>query len=115
MPDPERLAVSRCGWLPLRYDLPSDQPAPDPRSAGADLVELGVAQEPAGREVVDVAVAAEQLDRVERHLCGALGGVEDAAGGILAGRFLAVAGGGHGIDIGSAGAERGVHVGELAL
>ena len=45
----------------------ADQHAADLAGAGADLVELGVAQQAPGRIVVDVAVAAEHLDRFERH------------------------------------------------
>src|SRR5229473_463678 len=48
------------GYARLREELPPDQHA-DLRGAGADLVELGVAQQPARREVVDVAVAAQRL------------------------------------------------------
>ncbi len=51
------------GYARLREELPPDQHAADLRGAGADLVELGVAQQPARREVVDVAVAAQRLDR----------------------------------------------------
>ena len=50
----------------FREQLPADQHAPDLARAGADLVELGVAQQAAGRVVVDIAVAAEKLDGVER-------------------------------------------------
>ena len=55
--------VTRSGrWLPsgcLAEQLAADQHAADFAGAGADLVELGVAQQAAGRVVVDVAVAAE--------------------------------------------------------
>src|ERR1700760_1804667 len=61
----------------LLEDLPADQHPADLARPGADLVELGVAQQAAGRIVVDVAVAAEALDRVERDRGRALGGVED--------------------------------------
>src|SRR5712664_4059977 len=71
--------------------LPADQHAPDFAGAGADLVQLGVAQQPAGRIVVDIAVAAEQLDGVERALRRLLGGVENGAGRVLAGGLAAVA------------------------
>ena len=43
----------------------ADQHAADLVGAGADLVELGVAQDAARRVLVDVAVAAEHLDRLE--------------------------------------------------
>src|SRR6202035_4312193 len=95
--------------------LPPDQHAANLARAGADLVELGVAQQAAGRKLVDVAVAAEALDRVERHGRGLLGGVEDGAGGVLARGPAAVAGARDRVDIGLAGVERRVHVRELAL
>src|SRR4029079_19604379 len=54
----------------LFEQFPTDQHAADFGCAGADFVELGVAQQPPGRVVVDVAVAAEKLDGVERALRG---------------------------------------------
>src|SRR5690554_5991531 len=65
----------------LAHDLPPDQPAADFARAGTDLVEFCVAQQAAGRVVVDIAVAAEELDGVERALGGLFGRIEDAAGG----------------------------------
>src|SRR5580704_3085355 len=84
--------LAKCHGAPARgsasrrlvEDLPPDQHAADLARAGADLVELGVAQEAPGRIVVDVAVAAEALDGVESDRGRALGGVEDRAGGVLA-------------------------------
>ena len=61
------------------------------RRAGADLVELGVAPQPAGRVFVDVAVAAEALDRLARHPRRLFRGVQDRAGRVLARRLAAVA------------------------
>src|SRR5436305_11704940 len=83
----------------LREQLAADQHAADLAGAGADLVELGVSQQAAGRIVVDVTVAAQQLDRVERHHGRLLGGIEDGPGGILARGLAAVAGLGDGIYI----------------
>src|SRR3990170_4220657 len=97
----ERRRNRRANSSPSRRffeQLPSDQHAADFAGAGADLVELGVAQQPPGRIVVDVAVAAEQLDGVERALRRLLRGVEDRAGGILAGGLAAVASLRHRID-----------------
>ena len=82
---------------------------------GADLVELGVAQQPSGRIVVDIAVAAEQLDRIERRPRRRLGAEQNAGRGILARGVAAVAGRRHHVGIAAAGIQRGVHVGELAL
>src|SRR3546814_8936828 len=47
--------------------LAADQHAAYFAGAGTDLVELGVAQQATGGEFVDVAVAAEDLDRSEEH------------------------------------------------
>src|SRR4051812_10984025 len=66
-------SIALCG---LFENLPADQHAADFAGAGADLVELGVAQEPPTGEIVDIAVAAQTLDRLQRHPGRALGGVE---------------------------------------
>src|SRR5207245_11791231 len=66
----------------LLEQLPADQHAPDFARARPDLVELGVAQVSPGGIVVDVAVAAEKLDRSERDLGRVLGGGEDGIGGV---------------------------------
>src|SRR5687767_6990877 len=76
----------------FREQLAADQHAADLAGAGADLVELGVAQQATRRIVVDVAVAAQKLDGVERDQRRLLGGVEDGAGRILARGLAAVAG-----------------------
>src|SRR5262249_24054293 len=83
----------------LLVNLPPDQHAADFAGAGADLVELGVAQQPAGREIVDVAVAAQGLDRLQRHPGRTLGSVEDGAGGVFTGNAAVVAGARDRIDI----------------
>src|SRR6201992_1290212 len=95
--------------------LAPDQHAADFAGAGADLVELGVAQQAAGRIVVDIAIAAEQLDRVERALRRLFGSVEDGAGGVLSGGLATVAGLRYRIDIGTRRIHRRIHVGNLAL
>src|SRR5205807_8282543 len=77
---PEAFGDTSCRLL---EQLPPDQHAPDFARTRPDLVELGVAQEPAGRIVVDIPVAAEQLDRVERDLRRLLGGIKDGAGRVL--------------------------------
>src|SRR4051812_37237624 len=79
----------------LLEQFPADQHASNLAGAGADLVELGVAQQPPGRIVVDIAVAAEQLDGVERALRRLLGGIENGACRILARGLAAIAGLGH--------------------
>jgi autotransporter-associated beta strand protein len=55
---------------------------PDLVGAGADGIELGVAQDAAGGVFVDVAVAAQRLDRFQRHLHRGFGGMQQAAGGV---------------------------------
>src|SRR5688572_9939724 len=95
--------------------LAADQPAADLGSAGADLVELGVAPQAPGGRFVDVAHAAERLDRLAGHPGGFLGRIQDRPGGVLARGFAAVQRLPYRIHIGTAGGEGGVHVGELAL
>src|SRR5690606_32671517 len=48
--------------------LASDQHAPDLVGARTNRIELGVAQDAAGGVLVDVAVAAQRLDRLQRDL-----------------------------------------------
>jgi hypothetical protein len=55
--------VRRC----LGEQLAADQHAADFAGAGADLVQLGVAPQAADRVLVDVAVAAQRLDRLAGH------------------------------------------------
>src|SRR5205823_6176234 len=61
-------------------EFAADQPAPDFGSTCADLVELGIAPQPSGGRLVDVAHAAERLDRFAGHPGRLLGGVQDGAG-----------------------------------
>src|SRR5258708_16420219 len=56
----------------LLEQFTADQHAADFAGAGADLVEFGVAQQPPGRVIVDIAVAAKQLDAVEPAFLGFL-------------------------------------------
>src|ERR1043166_385865 len=74
----------------LLENLPADQHAADFVGSGADLVEFGVAQQPPGRKLVDVAIAAQALDRLERHPSGLFGGEQDCAGGVLPRRLAAI-------------------------
>src|ERR1700733_1798927 len=64
--------------------LSADQHATDLRGPGADLVELCGPPQPAGGKFVDIAVAAQRLDRLAGHPGRTLGRIEDGAGGILA-------------------------------
>src|SRR5258706_1805296 len=98
-------------------ELAPDQHAADLVGAGSDVVELGVTEQSPRGEFVDVAVAAEALDRLERDLHGVLGGEHDAGGGILAHGAAAA-----GIERlrdaiaeGARGLQLRVHVGDLSL
>ena len=73
---------SAVGLAGLFEYLAADQHAADFARPGPDLVKLGVAQQPPGRVVVDIAIAAEALDGVERDPGRALSGIENGAGGI---------------------------------
>src|SRR5262249_11665135 len=86
----------------LLEQLAADQHAADFAGAGADLVELGVAQQAAGRVIVDIAVAAEELDRIERDLRRLLARIQDGAGRVLPRRLALIARLGHRIDVGLA-------------
>src|SRR5438034_4956431 len=99
----------------LGKQLPPDQPAADLGRSRADLVELRVAPQAPGRVVVDVAVAAETLDRLARHPGSIFRSVEDRPGGVLARGFVAVAGLADRVDIGAAGVQGCIHIGEFSL
>src|SRR5262245_62295008 len=99
----------------LLEQLASDQHPADLAGAGADLVELGVAQQAARRVIVDIAVAAEELDRIERDLRRLLARIQDGAGRVLARGLALIARLGHRIDVGLARVHGDVHVGDLAL
>src|SRR5712691_9180114 len=99
----------------LGKQLPSDQPAADLGSSRADLVELRVAPQAPGRVIVDVAHPAQALDCFAGHPGGFFRSVEDRSGGVLARGFVAVAGLPDRVDVGAAGVERRIHVGELSL
>src|SRR5258708_948637 len=97
--------------------LAPDQHAADLVGAGADVVELGVPEQSSGGKVVDVAVAAHRLDRLERHLHGVLGRKQQARRCVLA-RGAPAPGVERlrgAIAEGARGLQLRVHVGELAL
>src|SRR3954468_3141009 len=114
-PSPGEAGQPQGGSGGFLEQLTADQHAPDFAGAGADLVKLGVTQQPTGRVFVDVAVAAQKLDRVERHLGRGLGGEQDGTGRVLARGLAAVAGAGDGVDIRAAGVQTGVDISQLAL
>src|SRR5437867_7350684 len=64
--------------------LAADQHPPYLRSSGPDLVELRVAPQAPERIVVDVAIAAEDLDAFAGHPRCLLGAVQDHARAVLA-------------------------------
>src|SRR5436309_1172516 len=94
---------SACMATPLfgfGEELAAYQPAADLGRAGADLIELGVAPQAPGRRLVDVAHAAECLDRLAGHPGRLFGRIQDGAGGIFPGGFTAVERLAHGVDVG---------------
>src|ERR1039457_6478361 len=120
MPLEQDVALLRWTASPgFAEQLPADEHSADFRGAGADLVQLCVAPQTTGRSLVDIAHAAQGLDRLARHPGGFLGGVKDGARGVLARagslEVAAVQCLAHGVDVGAAGVHGGVHVGELAL
>src|SRR5579859_365258 len=62
------MPVSSCLLVRFFEQLAPDEHPPDLVGAGADVVELRVAEQAPRGEFVDVAVAAERLDRFERDL-----------------------------------------------
>lgn len=99
----------------LLVELSADQHSANLAGAGTDLVQLGVAENAASGEVVDVSVAAQALDGVQGNLGGALGRVQDDTGAVAVGGVASIAGTGSGVNVGARGVELGVHVGDLAL
>src|SRR3954452_12046491 len=109
-PSPEEVGQPQGGSGGFLEQLTTDQHAADFAGAGADLVKLGVTQQPTGRIFVDVAVAAQKLDRVERRLGRGLGGEQEGTSRVLARGLTAVAGAGDGVDIGAAGIETSIDI-----
>src|SRR5471030_1904888 len=66
--------------LGFREQFAADQHAADFAGAGADFIQFGVAPQAADRILVDVAVAAQRLDRLAGHPGGFFGAVQDGAG-----------------------------------
>src|ERR1700674_5565286 len=113
------ITFSCCLVLSDRFfeELAPVEHAADLVGAGADVVQLRVAEQPARGKFVDVAVAAQRLDRLERDLDRVRRGEEQARGGILAGGAPAplVEGLRGAVAEGARGLQLRVHVGELAL
>src|ERR1700674_5873792 len=101
--------------LRLVEQLAADQHPPDLGGAGTDLIQLGVAPQAPGRIFVNVAVAAERLNRLTRHPRRLLGSVEYRTRGVLARHLAAIAGLRHCVNVRLAGIHRRVHVGDFAL
>src|SRR5512139_336849 len=119
-----RLLLSRrCGIAAshrLGEQLAADQHAPDLRGAGADLVQLSVAPQAPERVLVDVAVAAEDLDALAGHPGRLLGAPEDDARAVLAHLAHMLAAQcievlADRVAVGARRLQHGVHVGHLAL
>src|SRR5262249_13908997 len=112
---PYRQQFQRRRLSGLLEELSADEHAPDLGGSGTDLIKFRIAKEPAGREVVDVAIAAKGLDGLERHRRCLLGGKENDARGVFARRLPAIASAGDGVDVRAGGAQRHIHVRKLAL
>src|SRR5713101_1638184 len=103
------------GSFRLLEQLPPDQHAADFAGAGTDFVEFCVAQDAPGWEVVDIAVAAQALDRLERHPGRLLGREQDSPRRVLARGLAAIASARDRIDVSLRSIHGHVHVGELRL
>src|ERR1700724_2274374 len=101
--------------LRLLENLPADQHPADFVGPCPDLVELGVAQQPPGRELVDVAVATQALDRLECHPGRLLRGEQDGSRGVLPRGLATVARACDRVDVCLRGIHGHVHVSELGL
>ena len=67
-------------------EFSADQHTANLAGAGADFIEFRVAQESPGRIIVHVTIAAQALDRFQRHGGRAFRREQDRAGGVLARR-----------------------------
>src|SRR5205823_10958905 len=95
--------------------LAASQHAPDLAGASSDLIELRIAQVAAGGVFIDVAVAAQELYRIERESGRILGGVQNGAGSVFPRHLAAIAGLRHRIDIRLRRVHGDIHVRELGL
>src|SRR4249919_798256 len=112
----ERRLLSRgSDSAPPVEQLASDQHAPDLVGARADRIELGIAQDAAGGEFVDVAVAAQRLDAFQSDLHRGFGGMQQAGSGIDAALVAGVVVAGDLVGERARGLQGCVHVGDLAL
>src|SRR5688572_21576011 len=116
--------ITRCGITGFRRSFrlveqfPPDQHSPNLGRSRTYLIQLRIPPDPPGREFVDVAVAAERLDRLAGHPRRLLRGVEDRTCRILsrgASAVPAIQRARYRVDVRAASRERRVHVGELAL
>src|SRR5207253_9663886 len=101
----------------LRFveQLASDQHPAYLRRSGADLIELGVAPQASRRELIDVPVAAERLDRLARHPRRFLGCIEYRTRGIFARSLAAIARSRDSVHVSPAGVHGWIHVRYLSL
>lgn len=93
----------------------SDEHSADFAGSSTNLVELRIAHDSASRVIIDVPVAAEDLDRIEADLSCLLGAVEDDTSAVLGIGFAQVTGTGDVVQIAPAGVEGRVHVCHLPL
>src|SRR5680860_1760228 len=111
VPDQTRFGV----LARLREELPTHEPPPDLTGAGANLVQLGVTEQTAGRIIIDIAIPTQALDGLQRHPGSLLRGIEDGPCGVFAGGLPTGACLRNGIYVRTAGVHGGVHVRQLAL
>ena len=83
--------------------------------ACTDFIEFCVSQNSPGRVLIDVPRTPEKLNGIKRHLGSALSAVQDGPRGSLSGRLPPVTGLGYGLNIGSTGIQRRVHIRKLGL
>src|SRR5581483_12113018 len=95
--------------------LAADQHLTDFIRAGADLVQLGIAQNPAGREIVNVAIPPQRLHCFQRDLHRVTRGIQETRSRIDARLHPQIELLRDGVGERARGLQRGVHVGDLGL
>eukprot|EP00123_Amoebidium_parasiticum_P000743 comp11632_c0_seq1/m.6138 comp11632_c0_seq1/g.6138 ORF comp11632_c0_seq1/g.6138 comp11632_c0_seq1/m.6138 type:complete len:307 (+) comp11632_c0_seq1:463-1383(+) len=109
------VTINNSQLLKLAVDGAANQQPSDLAGAGTNLIQFGIAQNAASRVVVDVTVAAKDLDGLQSHLCCRLGRVENHTGTVLAADVARITCLGHVVDVCLIGIQGHVHVRQLAL
>src|ERR1700733_6875655 len=114
-----RLAISRLlniyASARVLKELAPDQHAADFARPRTDLVKFGIAQQTAGGVIIDIAIAAQGLDGIERAASGALAGKKNAPGRIKARGAPPVAGPRDAVHVGTRGVQRRIQIRKLCL